>query len=87
MIKQMVEEENVSTDLYPGERLTTADVQQYHVHKIVDFCINPTPDCQRPYERETFTAGHKASLPARIFLFFPTHEVPELLLFVELMLL
>ena len=51
MIKQMVEEENVSTDLYPGERLTTADVQQYHIHTIVDFCINPTPDCQRPYER------------------------------------
>ena len=51
MIKEMVEEENVSTDLYPGERLTTADVQQYHIHTIVDFCINPNPDCQRPYER------------------------------------
>ena len=43
MIKQMVEEENVSTDLYPGERLTTA---------------------------------------GKNLLVFPTHEVPELLLFV-----
>ena len=28
MIKQMAEEENVLTDLYPGERLTKAGVQQ-----------------------------------------------------------
>ena len=29
-----------------------------------------SPDCQRPYEEETFTAGLKASMPAKIFLFF-----------------
>ena len=29
-----------------------------------------SPDCQGPYEKETFTAGLKAAMPARNFLFF-----------------